>query len=273
MLLHVKDLSVSHHQEKKVTPLIHNVSFKLEKNRCLGIVGESGSGKSITCSAISGLLNEHFSVTGDVEFKGQQLLGMTTKELRVLRGSSICMILQSPMTAFNPLFTIGNQLAETLITHKNVSAKDALELMEGALERVNLKNAGLIFDKYPHEMSGGMLQRVMTSLALVMKPELIIADEPTTAIDYVSQQDVINELKVIRESHQTSMIFISHDLSLVSHVADAVIAMRQGHVVEEGTAEQVFFEPQHEYTRELIENRESVIRTFVKVMGGAARAA
>jgi nickel transport system ATP-binding protein len=273
MLLRVKDLSVTHHQGKKATPLTHQVSFHLNRNRCLGIVGESGSGKSITCSAIAGLLNEHFTVSGAVEFKGRQLPGMTTRERRKLRGRSICMILQSPMTAFNPLFTIGNQLVETLTAHLDISAADVLEIMKDALERVNLKDPTSLFGKYPHEMSGGMLQRVMTALALVMKPELIIADEPTTAIDYVSQQDVIHELKAIRDAHQTALIFISHDLSLVSHVADDVIVMREGCVVESGPTDKVFFEPQHEYTRELIENRENVIRVFVELMGGGLRAA
>ncbi len=273
MLLRVKNLSVTHHQGKKATPLTHKVSFDLNKNQCLGIVGASGSGKSMTCAAISGLLNRHFSISGTAEFKGEQLLKMSPVQRRALRGNSICMILQSPMTAFNPLFTIGHQLAETLITHKALSSSEALELMEATLQRVNLKKPGQIFAKYPHEMSGGMLQRVMTALALEMKPELIIADEPTTAIDYVSQQDVIRELKAIRDAHQTALIFISHDLSLVSHVADNVIVMRQGCVVESGSAGQVFLEPQHDYTRELIENRENVIRNFVKVMEGTQHAA
>jgi nickel transport system ATP-binding protein len=268
-LLRVENLSITHRHGRNLTPLTRDVSFALDPGECLGIVGGSGSGKSLTCGAITGLLSEHLLVSGQVDFKGVDLLTLPAKERRELRGSRICMILQSPMTAFNPLSTIGAQIVETITAHQRVAPAAALEMMVKGFARVNLRAPRSIFGKYPHELSGGMLQRVMTALALVMRPEIIIADEPTTAIDYVSQQDVIRELKTIRSEHQTALIFVSHDLSLVSHVADNVLVMREGVVVEEGDTGAVFFNPRHDYTRGLIENRQSVIQTFVQVMGQA----
>ncbi len=267
MLLHVENLSVSHRSGGKEIPLTHNVSFTLDKHQCLGIVGESGSGKSITCSAINGLLDsQHFSMTGKAIFHDENLLEMDVEKRRSLRGKKICMILQNPNTAFNPLFTIGEHVVETVMAHYDSTPKKALETMEGIFEKVNLKNAELIFNKFPHELSGGMLQRIMVALALAMQPDLIIADEPTTAIDYMSQQDVIRELIHIRDTFNTALIFISHDLSLVSHGAHEVIVMHKGCVVEQGKTDDVFYNPQEEYTRNLIETRQKIVQSFTKIM-------
>ena len=267
MLLQVENLSITHYGHGKATPLTQDVSFSLDRNQCLGIVGESGSGKSLTCSAINGLLNTHFEITGKAVFQGHDLLTMNKEKRRKIRGRKICMILQNPMTAFNPLFNIGYHVVETITSHQKLSPADALDCMAKIFSQVNLKDPETIFNKYPHELSGGMLQRIMVALALVMRPDLIIADEPTTAIDYMSQQDVIRELKSIREDFNTALIFISHDLSLVSHLADNIIVMHNGSVVEKGKADEVFFTPQEDYTKNLIETRQHIVQTFTQVMG------
>jgi nickel transport system ATP-binding protein len=190
---------------------------------------------------------------------------MSVEQRRKMRGEKISMIMQSPMTAFNPLFTIGNQAVETIQQHKKVSTKEATELFCDVLSRVNLKSVQTLLTKYPHELSGGMLQRIMVALALVLKPKLIIADEPTTAIDYISQREVIKELQFVREQFGTSLMFISHDLSLVAHISDHVLVMNQGHVVEQGETKQVFTNPQSEHTRYLVETRLALINRFKSV--------
>ena len=183
-------------------------------------------------------------------------------------GDQIAMIMQSPMTAFNPLFTIGQQASETIKQHRVIKTKEATELFCDALLRVNLPNAQTLIKKYPHELSGGMLQRVMVALALVLNPKLIIADEPTTAIDYLSQKEVIKELQWVREKFGTSLIFVSHDLSLVSHIADQVLVMNRGRVVEYGETRAVFSQPCGEHTRYLVETRMKLVNRFKTLMVG-----
>lgn len=268
MMLEVKNLAVTlgkpTHRE-----LVSDVSFTLKEDQCLGILGESGSGKSLTCNAINGLLGEHFTISGEAIFEGEDLFSMPQKQRRQMRGEKISMIMQSPMTAFNPLFTIGNQAVETIKQHSQLSSKDATELFCDVLTRVNLKSVQSLLKKYPHELSGGILQRIMVALALVLKPKLIIADEPTTAIDYISQREVIKELQFVREQFGTSLIFVSHDLSLVSHIADNVMVMNQGKVVEYGDTKQVFTNPQSEHTRYLVDTRMALINRFKSVMESA----
>ena len=270
-MLEVKDLCVSV-VGGKPRQLVSNVSFTLKEDQCLGILGESGSGKSLTCNAINGLLGEQFSVTGQALFQSdsngseQDLLNMSANQRRKMRGEQISMIMQSPMTAFNPLFTIGNQAVETIKQHKPLGTKQATELFCDVLTRVNLKSVQSLLTKYPHELSGGMLQRIMVALALVLEPKLIIADEPTTAIDYISQREVIKELQFVREQFGTSLIFVSHDLSLVSHIADNVMVMNQGQVVEYGATKQVFTQPQSEHARYLVDTRMALINRFKSVM-------
>ncbi len=236
----------------------------------MGILGESGSGKSLSCNAINGLLGDNFAVSGSVNFDGQSLLELSANQRRKLRGEQISMIMQSPMTAFNPLFTIGNQAIETICQHTTASKKEAREQFCQVLTRVNLNSVESLLGKYPHELSGGMLQRIMVTLALVLKPKLIIADEPTTAIDYISQREVIRELQFVREQFGTSLIFVSHDLSLVSHIADNVLVMHQGQAVEYGDTKQVFSTPQSEHTRYLVDTRLKLINRFKSVMEGSA---
>ncbi len=266
-MLEVKNLTVRlNHPRPKV--LVDKVSFSLKKDRCLGILGESGSGKSLTCNAINGLLGDNFTVSGSILFKKTALLDLPANERRAIRGEKIAMVMQSPMTAFNPLFTIESQAIDTIKQHKALSNREAIEQFHAVLNRLNLNTTKALVKKYPHELSGGMLQRIMIALALVLKPELIIADEPTTAIDYVSQQEVIKELQLVREQFGTSLIFVSHDLSLISHIADDVLVMQGGKVVEYGPAAKVFSHPEHPYTRYLIDTRLALINRFSAIMRG-----
>ena len=266
-MLEVRNLCVQLKQQDRQRTLVEGISFSLGEDQCLGILGESGSGKSVTCSAINGLLGEHFSVSGSVQLRQKELLTLPATERRQLRGSDIAMIMQSPMTAFNPLFTIGNQAVETIRQHRTVDKKAALELICNAMSRVNLKDPQSLLKLYPHELSGGMLQRIMVSFALVLEPKIIIADEPTTAIDYISQREVIRELQLVRETFGTSFIFVSHDLSLISHIADDVLVMNNGQMADYGSAQSVFSHPESEHTRYLIDMRMKLINRFQSVMG------
>ena len=262
MLLDVKNLNVCWKDGKNEIQLLKDISFEVKRNQCLGILGESGSGKSLTCGAINGLLDDSFQVTGNAFFENQDLLTLKKEQRRRIRGKKIAMILQSPMTAFNPLFTIGGHIAETMCMHLQCSSKEALDQMAQVFRRVNLSNPKMIYAKYPHELSGGMLQRVMISIALALKPSLIIADEPTTAIDYVSQKEVISELQMIREQSETSVIFISHDLSLISHLADQIMVLNKGQMVEYGPVQDVVGSPVSEHTQHLIQTRRLLVQRF-----------
>lgn len=257
MILDIKNLSVSH----KTHEIIKNISFSLKKNTTLGILGESGSGKSITCKAIMGLLDENFKVEGEVFYKGEKL-SFPNK----LAGKDICMVIQNPMTAFNPLFTIENQVLETLFTHKKIEKKEALKLILESFEKMNLQSVDKILKKYPHELSGGMLQRIMIALTISMQPSIIIADEPTTAIDVISQVEVIKELKKIRELLETSIIFISHDLSVLSQISDEIMVMHKGAIVEKGLKEELISNPKEEITKELISTRFKLINKFKELV-------
>ena len=178
----------------------------MEKNTCLGILGESGSGKSVTCKSILNILNKNFDVKGKIIFNGKNLLECKEEEMRKIRGKEICMILQNPMTSFDPLYTIENQMIETFLEHKNFSQQEAVNLAKESLEKMRLKDIDSILKKYPHELSGGMLQRIMIAIAIALKPKLIIADEPTTAIDSLNQKDIIEEFKILKKEFSISLI-------------------------------------------------------------------
>ena len=217
-ILEVKNLEVILKKNNK--KIIKNISFSIEKNSCVGILGESGSGKSITCKSILNILNDNFKINGEIIFDGKNLINYTEKEMKNIRGKQICMILQNPMTSFDPLFTIQNQMVETFLEHLNISAKDALELAKESLEKMRMKDIDVVLKKYPHELSGGMLQRVMIAIAIALKPKLIIADEPTTAIDSLNQKDIIEEFKILKNEINVSILFVTHDLGVLSYLAD-----------------------------------------------------
>ncbi len=263
-LLEVKNLSVEDVKTNEV--IVSNVNFKLNPNTCLGIVGESGSGKSMTARAILGLTNPWLKVTGSVEFDNIYLLKAKGDTIRKVRGKRICMILQDAMSAFDPLYTIGYQMIETLCENTNISKKEAERFSVDALEKMCINEPKQVIKKYPHQLSGGMLQRCMIALAMSMKPDIIIADEPTTALDSINQREVVEEFKRLKEITGTAIIFISHDLGVVQHLAQDILVMKDGKSVEYGNANEVFKNPKHEYTKYLIDTRLELTDSFRKAM-------
>lgn len=263
-VLEVRDLRVV--QRAGGQPLVHGVSFTLAAGACLGIVGESGSGKTLTCRSLMGLLPPTLAGEGSAVFNGINLVHAPAEQLRQLRGSKIAMVLQQPMTAFDPLYTMGAQFRDTLAAHGAYSPAQADALAVAMFGRVRLEAPREILRSYPHELSGGMLQRCMIALALALEPQLIIADEPTTALDAETQFEVVQRFQELRVQCNTSMIFVSHDLGVVQRLADAVLVMKDGRCVEYGPAETVFNEPQHEYTQYLIRTRLALTRGFESML-------
>ena len=235
-------------------PVLTDVSFDLNQNEILGIVGESGSGKSVTTLSILGLLPKKITkiTNGSILFKDRELLNLTEKQFREIRGNSISMIFQEPMSSLNPSMTCGKQVIEILQQHTQLSKTAAKNEVLRLFEQVRLPRPETVYGSYPHQISGGQKQRVMIAMAIACKPEILIADEPTTALDVTVQQEIINLLKVLQKETGMSIIFISHDLALVSGLADRVVVMYQGKIVEQGTAVDVFKNPQKDYTKALI---------------------
>lgn len=273
-LLEVNKLTVTLDNGNK---LLDDVSFTINRHSCLGIVGESGSGKSLTCKAIIGLLEPYFNVSGQILFKPQQakltlanngdLLQQNKQTLKQIRGKVISIILQHPMSAFDPLYCIGKQVVETLQAHQDINKKQAMTKALEMIENIGLNNPQEIYKKYPHQLSGGMLQRIMIGLALMLEPELIIADEPTTALDSISQFHILKMFTEIKQNSKTTVIFISHDLGVIHHIADDIIVMNKGKIVESGSREQIFYHPQHDYTRYLIDTRKQLLNKFNAIIG------
>lgn len=263
-VLEVSGLSIR--DEKKDELLVKDSSFNVEKGTCLAIAGESGSGKSLTCRAMMRLNPSGLSETGTILYKGEDITSISKEALRKKRGKEMYMIMQNGMTAFDSSSVIGVHLKQAAAQHMGWSAAETERTLHRALENVLLKNPGEVMNQYPHQLSGGMLQRVMIALALVLEPELIIADEPTTALDAITQDEVINELSRLRERIGCSMIFVSHDLGLVRKIADELLVMKDGEIVERGTAETVFCSPKQEYTRLLLSARQVLSDHFMNIM-------
>ena len=234
------------------TAAVRDLSFSIEKSESVGLVGESGSGKSVTSLAIMRLLEPQARVTGSIRFEGEEILKATEERMRSLRGRTITMIFQEPMTALNPLMRVGDQVAEAILAHESVSTKEAWNRALSALEEVAIPNPASRAKDYPHQLSGGQRQRVMIAMSIVNRPQLLIADEPTTALDVTVQAQILDLLEQLREKFRLSMLFISHDLGVVSQVADRIAVMYRGQMLETGSARQVFKAPAHEYTRGLL---------------------
>ncbi len=253
-LLNVKNLTTHFHTRNGITTAVDNVSFSLAENETLAIVGESGSGKSVTCYSLLNLIPKPPGKieSGTAEFNGRDLLQMSEKELKQIRGSEIAMIFQDPMTCLNPFLTIGEQLIEPLIYHRDHNRKQAKQRAIEILNEVGIDQAQQRFNHYPHEFSGGMRQRVMIAMALITEPKLLIADEPTTALDVTIQAQILTLIKNLQKRHNIAVIFISHDLTVVSSFADKVMVMHKGKIVEQGCRDDIFYHCQHEYTKKLL---------------------
>ena len=245
-VLHIQNVCISFGAKTAV----HDISLTLKEGKTLAIVGESGSGKSVTAMAIIGLLPSKAKIQGSILFDGIELLNASSSRLRSIRGKSIAMIFQEPMTSLNPVFTIGEQIEETVRLHRTVSRKQAKKITMAALEEVGIPIKR--YASYPHEFSGGMRQRVMIAMALVCEPTLLIADEPTTALDATTARQIMELLQSLKTRHSMSMLFISHDLKLVASIADEVCVMQNGRVVERGVASEVLRSPKSAYAQELV---------------------
>jgi ABC-type dipeptide/oligopeptide/nickel transport system ATPase component len=233
-------------------PAVRDLNLSLQTGESVGLVGESGSGKSVTSLAIMRLLPVQANVRGSIRFAGEELLDAPEEQMRSLRGRAMSMIFQEPMTALNPLMRIGDQVAEAVLAHENINRKEARDRATAALNEVAIPNPSGRARDYPHQLSGGQRQRVMIAMAIVNRPQLLIADEPTTALDVTVQAQILDLLAHLREKFSLSMLFISHDLGVVSRVSDRVAVMYRGQIVESGSARQVFTAPAHEYTRGLL---------------------
>ncbi len=248
-LLDVKDLRTSFRTEDGIVKAVDGVSFSVEKGQTLGIVGESGCGKSVTCLTIMGLNPKRNTITsGEALWKGQDLLTMKPSALRQIRGSEISMIFQDPMTSLNPVHTIGRQLEEAILLHRDVTKKSARARSLELLKAVGIPRAEQRIDDYPHQFSGGMRQRVMIAMALINDPDLLIADEPTTALDVTTQAQILALMKRLQEDFGSAIIMITHDLGVIAEIADDVEVMYAAKVVEQAEVHDLFHRPQHPYT-------------------------
>jgi oligopeptide/dipeptide ABC transporter ATP-binding protein len=248
-LLSVKGLKVRFATEDGIVRAVDGVDFELDRGEVLGIVGESGSGKSVTAMTLLGLTRDkNTRFEGEVIYKGQNLLDLPESRLRDVRGNEIAMIFQDPMTSLNPVYTVGDQIVEAIVTHEQATKREAKRRAAELLRQVGIPNPQQRVDDYPHQFSGGMRQRAMIAMALSCNPDVLIADEPTTALDVTIQAQILELLDRLREDFDSAVILITHDLGVVAEVANDIIVMYAGRVVEHGPKRQLFYDPQHPYT-------------------------
>ena len=255
MLLEVKDLETEFKVKRGTVKAVNGVSFAVDKGEILAVVGESGSGKSVTSLSVMGLIRDPGRVAGgEILFNGENLLKKNTKEMQAVRGDKISMIFQKPMTSLNPVYRIKDQIMETILTHTTMSKKEALDRAIQMLDLVGIPAPEQRVNDYPHQMSGGMRQRVMIAMALACDPELLIADEPTTALDVTIQAQILDLINRLREKLGMAVLLITHDLGVVAETADKVVVMYCGRVVEQASVEQLFTKPLHPYTQGLLDS-------------------
>ena len=258
ILIHVEDLRIAFRNSGKLNEVVHGIDFQVKSNEILGIVGESGSGKSVTALALMGLLpKKNCVITGKLTYRDSDLLKISRKQWQKIRSNKIAMVFQEPMSALNPSIHCGKQVLEVLLQHSNLSVSDAKKEVLRLFEQVRLPDQEKIYTSYPHEISGGQMQRVVIAMAIACKPDVLIADEPTTALDVTVQKEILQLLKNIQEETKMGMVFISHDLNVVSEIADYVLVMYQGNAVEYGATEQVFKHPKNDYTKALLLSKPS----------------
>ncbi len=252
-LLEIKDEKLSFFTPAGEVKALNGVSFSMNEGEVLGIVGESGSGKSVTAYSIMGLTAYPGKlIGGTIYFNGHQIEKMSEKEMRKIRGNEVSIIFQDPMTSLNPVYTIGNQITEVIRLHTGKSKKEAYDRAKELLELVGINEPAKRLKQYPHELSGGMRQRVMIAIALACEPKLLIADEPTTALDVTIQAQILELMQELRQKLGMSIIMITHDLGVVASMCERIAVMYAGHIAEYGTADEIFYEPKHEYTKGLI---------------------
>ena len=253
-LLEVKNLHTSFNIDAGIVNAVNGISFYLERGKVLGIVGESGSGKSVTAYSIMQILAPTATISPDSSIKldGQELVGAGEKVMKTVRGNKVSIIFQDPMTSLNPTYTVGHQLEEAILLHTNRNKKEAKARALEMLRLVNVNEPEKRLKQYPHELSGGMRQRVMIAMALACEPDILIADEPTTALDVTIQAQILELMKSLQEEFNMAIIMITHDLGVVAQMCDEVIVMYAGSICEQGTADEIFYNPQHEYTKGLM---------------------
>lgn len=253
-LLNVDSLEIGLPGRKQALKIVNKISFSLKHGETLGVVGESGCGKSITALSIMGLLGKNIKIlNGSITFKKQEISSYSDREIRKLCGRDIGMIFQEPMTALNPMFTIGKQLSDAQRLHLGLTKEEAYKNSIKLLEMVGISKAGDVLDSYPHEFSGGMRQRVLIAMAISCNPSLVIADEPTTALDVITQRQILRIIKNLIKDRDMSMLLISHDLSVISEMADRIIVMYSGEIIETDTAYNIIKNPSHPYTKSLVQ--------------------
>ena len=255
-LVKVKNLRISFKQYDNIVHAVRGISFEINQGESLGIVGESGSGKSVTFMTVMGLMNSPTSIVEAdlIEIDGINVLDQSKENIKKIRGKIAAMVFQDSMTSFDPLHTIGYQIAETIITHKNIDNKEALKHAERLLERVEIQNADKVLNYYPHQLSGGMLQRAMIAMALSCEPKLLIADEPTTALDVTVQAQILQLLTDIQQETNMSFVMITHDLGVIAETVDRVLVMYSGKIMENSNVFDIFNQPKHPYTKALIDS-------------------
>jgi oligopeptide/dipeptide ABC transporter ATP-binding protein len=251
-VLEVRDLTVEFPTDDGLVHAVDGVSFDVVENETLGIVGESGSGKSVTSMAILGLLPKSAKVSGSVKLRGQELLGLRERDLRPLRGEKVAMVFQDALAALNPVFKVGDQIAEAIEVHHEQPDAEVRKRVIELLDIVGIPNPDRRVDQYPHEYSGGMRQRAMIAMSIANEPDVLIADEPTTALDVTIQAQVLEVLERIQDRTRSSILLITHDLGVVAGTADRVLVMYAGHAVEVGTVDELFYNPRHPYSRGLL---------------------
>ena len=262
----VEDLCVDLVTRRQKKRIVDHVEFEVYPGECLGILAESGSGKSMSLKAVLGLLDKNFQVSGQAVFDDKNLIGAPGEELRKLRGNQIGMVLQNPMTCFDPLYRIGSQMAETFAMHTDWNGEKIRSVSLEVLDQMRIHDGAEVLEKYPHQLSGGMLQRIMIGIAMALSPELLIADEPTTAIDAITQYEILEEFERIKREKKTAMIFITHDLGAISKVADRIMVMNSGRIVDQGDFHHILHHAKDPYTRLLVEKRMAVMDRYRDIL-------
>lgn len=266
-LLEIKNLKTYFKTDEGLVKAVDDISYSVNKGKILAVVGESGCGKSVTALSIMKLVQSPPGCYegGEILFDGKDILTLSDKELRNIRGNQIAMIFQDPMTALNPVFTCGSQVAEAVMLHQNLNNQNALKIVEKMFIDVGLPSPKQRMNEYPHQLSGGMCQRVMIAMALACKPKLLIADEPTTALDVTIQAQILDLINGLKDEYQMSVVFITHDLGVVAEIADDVVVMYAGKIVEKGSVQEIFDSPLHPYTQGLLKSVRSLVNKDEKL--------